>query len=273
MPRAQRLTQTSRASARRHALTAVAAVLVTAVAPACSIATTTTEYTYTQQFSISTTEDQEGLAYSQGVHYVGFDLGDGNGRIVAYDGSGKLVKSSGVLRTGHTNEISYRKADNNLYVTNSSLAPTGIAVVNMHLATPAIIRQISIPMAYGSVAAVDNSTDQLVVVTGNTGGPYTMIFTTMTGAVLRRVPIPDQGITQGLEVVGGQILLLTSLKSPVRNRITVFSRTGTILKTIAVPVARESEGLSVQLATNQLYIGFDKPAGVLRMGPAFIPVP
>ena len=48
---------------------------------------------------------------------------------------------------------------------------------------------------------------QLVVVTGNTGGPYTMIFASMTGKVLRKVPIPDEGITQGLKVVDGQILL------------------------------------------------------------------
>ncbi len=272
MLRSQLVKRKEGGATRRRKLVGLAAagLVVSLIAPASADAATA--YTFSQQFTISTSEDQEGLAQSLGVHYVGFDLGSGNGRIVAYDDSGKLVKRSGVLRTGHTNEISYRNADKNLYVTNSSLAPTGIAVVDMRLATPAVIRRIPIAMAYGSVAAVDNGKDQLVVVTGNTGGPYTMVFASMTGKVLRRVPIPDEGITQGLEVVGGQILLLTSLKAPVRNRITVFSATGSILKTIPVPVARESEGLSVRPSTNQLYIGFDQPARVLRMSPAFTPV-
>ncbi len=259
---------------RRRLRPAIVPLAVTAgLVVGCTPTTATTSYRFTtQQLAVASTESQQGLAYAGGLLYLGFDLLDGTGRIVGYDSRGRVVKRSAALPTGHTNEISYRTADGNLYVTNTSRGVTGIAVVSVRGTVPSFVKQINVPLKYGAVAAVDNTRDQLVVVTGNTGGPYTLEFVTMSGVVTRRIPIADQGITQGLEVVGDQILLFTSLTSPARDRITVLSLAGTVLQTIPVPVANEGEGLAYDPATRQVYVGFTKPSRVMLMTPAFVPV-
>lgn len=251
---------------------AIALPLVLAPGGQAQAATSPASYTFTQQLSVANTENQQGLAFAGGVHYVGFDLGNGNGRIVGYDGSGNEVARSGVLATGHTNEISVRAADGYLYVTNANATAPVVDVVDMRQSTPAIVRTIKVgSMSQGAVVGVDNANNQLVMATGPTGGPYTLVFTDMAGALLRKVSIPDQGITQGLEVVAGQILLYTSLSNPTRNQITVFSSTGSILRVIPVPVASEGEGLSADPATNELYVGANSPNRVYKMSPAFVP--
>ena len=45
-------------------------------------------YTFAKLFDVPSTENQQGLAFGAGSHFVTFDIGSGNGRIVQYNSSG-----------------------------------------------------------------------------------------------------------------------------------------------------------------------------------------
>jgi len=248
-------------------------LVVPDAAPARAAATPTA-YTFSQQFAVGNTGNMQGLAFAGGTHYVSFDLGGGQGRIVAYDAAGRELQRTGPLPLGHANEMSVRPADGLLYVLNSDASPSVVDVVDMGRATPVVVRTIPVgKVTHGAVVGMNIVDDQLVLVTGPTGGPYDLVVLDMTGHLLRSVGIPDQGVTQGVEVVDGQVLLYTSLSNPARNQITVLSMAGAVLRVIPVPVASEGEGLSADPATDQVYIGANSPNRVLAMSPRFVAEP
>ena len=232
----------------------------------------TTGCTFTPQFTVPYAANQQGLAYADGLHYVGFDMGSGNGRIIAYDDQGREVKRTPLLPLGHASEVSYRAADGNLYVSvYGGGAPLKVAVVDMRPATPRVVRTYDFGyLGTLGMVAVDNSRDHLVVKSGPREGPHTFTTTDMSGRVLSQFTDVSQGLGQGLEVVGDDILLYTSAPYHASNTITVYSREGVVRSKIHVPVAVEGQGLSVNRVTGQLHVGF-KDHVVRRMSPLYTP--
>jgi hypothetical protein len=231
-------------------------------------------YTFPRQFAIPGTGNQQGLAYADGRFYVAFDVdGRGSARIVAYDAAGHEVRRSGQLPLGHAAELSYRRADGNLYVADGTPGrPCRVTVVDMRRSPPRIVRRYDFSaLGAGGMVAIDNARDRMVVSAGPAGGPFTVASVGMDGRVKSRFTSRVPGVRQGLEVLADQIVLYTSAPDLRSNTLTVMSSTGRVARTISVPVAREGEGLAVNAQTRQLYVGFSRPNAVHRMSPALTP--
>src|SRR5919112_2016751 len=257
---------------RRALILATLAATAVGMSPAAAATT----YTFPRQFAVPQSGNEQGLAYADGRFYVAFDLdGAGSARIVAYDASGHEVRRSGRLPLGHAAELSYRKADGNLYVAYGAPGrPCRVTVVDMRTSPPRIVRSYDFSaLGAGGMVAIDNARDRMVVSAGPAGGPFTIAFVGMDGKVQRRFTSRVPGVRQGLEVVGDQLALYTSAPDRSSNTLTVMSDTGQVARTIRVPVAREGEGLAVNSATRQLYVGFGYPNAVHRMNPALAALP
>ncbi len=230
-----------------------------------------TTYTFTKVFDVPSTENQQGLAFGARSHFVTFDIGSGQARIVQYNSSGAEIKRTGGLAMGHGAEVSYRQADGNLYIANGGLSgtPTYVYEVDMRLPTPVIARTIDFSsMGSNGMVAVDNGNGRLVVFAGPNGGPYTAATTDLDGTILSKFSIAGGlGTPQGIEMIGNEILYYTS-KSP-NNNIAVYSTTGTLLYSIPIPIADEGEGLSIDEATRTIYVGTHYPRRVYKMSPTF----
>jgi hypothetical protein len=249
---------------------AAAATAGTARTQATSDAST--GYTFSKRFTVPYSANQQGLAYADGIHYAGFDTGNGYGRIVAYDDNGAEVKRTPSLPLGHAAEVSYRAADGNLYVAMyAGGSGLKVGVVDMRPATPTLVRTYDFSyLGTRGMVAIDNTRDQMVVKSGPKEGPHTFTTTDMQGKIVGQFTDVSQGLGQGLEVVGDDLLLYTSAADFSSNTITVYSRTGTVRSKIHVPVASEGEGLSVDHRTGQLHVGFRNHA-IYRMSPAYLP--
>jgi hypothetical protein len=240
-------------------------------------------YRFLERFDVDEPGNLQGLAYGGGSLWACFDVGKGQGRIVRYSMTGTVQKRSPRLPLGHCAEIAYRRQDGTIYAVDH--VPGGktahVRVVDMSLVTPAVVKTIDVTR-YGParMIAVDNARDELVVFGGRT--PYRFNFLTLSGAkrttrVTWRRQVrhrPWRGIPQGLEVVGGELLFLTSIPfggTIVSNRIRVFGRALADKRFINVPLAREAEGLAINPATHFLFLGFHHTPAVYRMDPAYRP--
>ena len=249
----------------------MATVAAVAVGVVSAAAAQGAGYTFPRQFAVPGKANQQGLAYADGRFYVAFDLdGKGTARIVAYDKAGHEVRRSGPLPLGHAAELSYRRADGNLYVADGTPGRRcRVTVVDMQHSPPRIIRRYDFAeLGTGGMVAIDNARDRMVVTAGPAGGPFTVAFVAMDGRIQRRFSSEVPGTRQGLEVDGDRLVLYTSAPDLRSNELTVLSDTGKVVKSIPVRVAREGEGLAVNQKTHQLYVGFGHPNAVHRMSPA-----
>ncbi len=73
-----------------------------------------TSYTFVKLFDVPSTENQQGLAFGAGSHFVTFDIGGGQARIVEYNSSGTQLKRTGGMALGHSAEASYRQSGRQL---------------------------------------------------------------------------------------------------------------------------------------------------------------
>jgi alpha-1,2-mannosyltransferase len=212
---------------------------------------------YSTVFSVSSARNQQGLAYAHAIFYIGYDVGGGNGEIVEYSRVGKRLKSSGPLPIGHTAELGYRRADGDIYAaTGGATNPTFVNVIDMRPAKPKIVRRYDFT-ALGSngMVAIDNAADRMVVFAGPSGGPYTIALADFHGRVVTRFAVPDEGVPQGLEVIGHRIVLLASASDGTSNKIVALSDTGTIHRQSVIGMATETEGLTAGPQTGTLYFG------------------
>ena len=279
--RSRLLPSPSRAAAPAALALVLASGLAVATAPSAAAATvppavaasgSATDYSFAKRFTVPYAANQQGLAYADGISYVAFDTGNGTGRIVAYDDRGVEVKRSPALPLGHAAEVSYRAADGNLYVAiYGDGAGLKVGVVDMRPATPKLVRTYDFSsLGTLGMVAIDNTRDQMVLKSGPRDGPHTFTTADMDGRILSRFTDVSQGLGQGLELVGDDLLLFTSAPDFSSNTITVYSRTGTVRGKIHVPVASEGEGLAVDHRTGQLQVGFHDHT-VHRMSPAYLP--
>lgn len=225
-------------------------------------------YTFELVFNVPDTGNIQGLAYRRGRFYVGFDVGNGQGVIREYDRSGRKLKESAPLDVGHAAEVSVRDADGRLYVaTGGGTNPTKVNVVDFARPEPKIVRTIDLgSLGNSGLVAVDNRRDGLLVHAGpNDQGPFVFAFTDLRGRVRSKFTLPYVGVPQGLEMAGDKVLYYTD------NTITVLSRRGTVLRSIAIPLTGESEGLAVAPAGHgtRVFVGYNKPNRIYVMKPDF----
>jgi hypothetical protein len=263
----------------------VVAVVLQAVGPSPTAANAAEpDYRFSRLFGVAERSNQQGLAYGGRSLWACFDTVNGGGRIVKYSRSGAVLKRSPILPLGHCAEIAYRERDGTLfavdYVKGGSTA--NIRIVDMRLATPRVIRTISVTR-YGlaGMIAIDNVRDRLLVFGGRS--PYRFNFLSLSGTrastkVTWRRQVTHRGglgIPNGLEVIGDEFLFSTSIASrgAIRsNRLHVFDLQGRLKTYINVPLAREKEGLAVNRFRKKVYLGFHRPNAVYRMAPAYAPV-
>jgi hypothetical protein len=247
---------------------------VTLALLACALpasAVTPSTYTTTKLFGIDYAGNQQGLAYADGHHYVGFDEKDSVARaIIQYGATGTLEKKSPALAIGHAAEIGYRTADGNLYVaTGGSGNPTKIAVVDMRPTTPTITKTYSFSALNGDgMVAIDNADDRMVVFGGESATTHQIALAGFDGTIASQFGVPDLGTPNGLEVLGDQILYLTT-HDKTRNVVTAFSPTGTLQYCEPLTVVGEGEGLAADPRTRTLYLGLRSPRSVNKVSPAW----
>ena len=118
------------------------------------------------------------------------------------------------------------------------------------------------------MVAVDNSNGRLLVFAGPMEAPYTVSTADFNGTILNQFSILEHlGTPQGIEVIGNEILYYTS--QTTNNNIAIYSTAGTKLYSIAVPIAAEGEGMSIDEATRTVYEGA-RGDGVYKMSPSFV---
>lgn len=243
---------------------------------------TVAPYSFSKQFDIADTSNQQGLAFGGGFLWVCFATGGGEGKIVKYSLSGSAQKTSPNLPLGHCAEIDYRSKDGTIYAVDYNGGSVAqVRVVDMDLAQPTIVKTFDVTRyGLGQMVSIDNARDQMLVKGGSR--PYRFNYFALAGTKsattatwLREVTYaPNLGMPQGLEIVGDDMLFLTTNFANGgigSNRIHILGLDGAYQTYINVPITRESEGLGIDPRTNNLYLGFHKPNSVYRMSPAYQP--
>lgn len=197
-------------------------------------------YTVQDLFSVSG-GNQQGLAVHDGLFYVGFDNGDGTSRIETYDTKGAKVGELGPIDIGHAAELSYSTTTGLLYAANGGATnPTKVWALKPDwdaatLSDPAsaIVETIDLSaLGNNGMIAVDDVRSQLLVFSG-TAPSFTVTqlssWAGPDGSHLIGTPMPISivGVPQGIELVGTQLWVYTSLKG--RNHLAKYELAGSTL--------------------------------------------
>ncbi len=170
--------------------------------------------------------NQQGLAVHDGLFYVATDVDSTSSRVDVYDGRGALVRTLGVLPIGHGAELAFSTTTGLLYAANGgALNPTSIWAIDPASTDPATaVKQTFDLSALGpnGMVGVDDAGGRLLVFTG-VKGAFTLSSVGFDGTVQRTVPISISGTPQGLDVVGTELWVYTSLRG--RNRLARYSVT------------------------------------------------
>ena len=233
-------------------------------------------YRLTKLFSIPADGNMQGLAFADGNYFIGFDAGNGMGKIDEFSSGGRFLRTSGLLPIEHAAELAFRKADACLYVSNGQPdAPVHIYAVNMNGEKPDITNRITPDTpGYGGLVAVDNDRDVMIISTNsikigiggrfsNSGSTVTFYTCDFAGKVKSRFTLPYMGVPQGIEALGGSIYFYTN------NRITVIREDGKIIRKIDLNESGESEGMTsaVQDGRTVLTVGYSYPGRIFMLNP------
>jgi hypothetical protein len=177
--------------------------------------------------------NQQGLAVHAGIFYVGFANSDGTARIDRYTSKGARMGSFGPLKIGHVAELSYSTTTEMLYAANGG-GDSATTVWALDPATGAVKDTLDLStLGNNGMVAVDDAGGRLLVFSGRSGA-YTVTAASLattpaavdengtptgppTHTMSTPVPITISGVPQGIEVVGKQLWVYTSLKN--RNHI------------------------------------------------------
>lgn len=176
--------------------------------------------------------NQQGLAVHDGTFYVAFDNGDGTSRIQTYTSAGTPIATLGPIDIGHGAELAYSTTTGLLYAANGGATnPTKVWAIRTDwgaetMAAPAtaIVDTVDLQdLGNNGMVAVDDAAQQLLVFSG-TSPSYRVTPLTLTdrqdaaGNVVPKysrgpsMPITIKGVPQGIEAVGSQVWVYTSLK-------------------------------------------------------------
>lgn len=186
--------------------------------------------------------NQQGLAVHDGRFYVAFDNGDGTSTIRVYDATGAAIDAPQLqsLAIGHGAELSWSTTTNLLWAANGG-ATTPTKVWGIDPATGTLTQAFDLSaLGANGMVAVDDANARLLVFAGTAGGftvtPVSMADSTTTntdgstttvpaGSLLGpSMPIGITGTPQGIEMVGQQLWVYTSLKKV--NHIARFDLAG-----------------------------------------------
>ena len=218
--------------------------------------------------------DQQGLAVHDGLFYVATDVGAGSARIDVYDAKGVRTRSIGPLAIGHGAALSFSTTTGTLYAANGGAAfPTTVWAIDPAANDPASVVKETIDLSAlgpNGMVAVDDAGGRLLVFAGAKGA-FTLSAVGFDGVVQRTVPIVITGVPQGMEVVGTELWLYTSLKGrnrlakyAVTNDAVISSSTGTAAFDLMNP--GEGEGFAFSGVDGAMYVGAHGPnrVGVLE---------
>lgn len=189
-------------------------------------------------FNIDEKANQQGLTYHNKIYYVGFDVGNNHGMIIAYDNKGKEVKRTNYLEIGHTAELDYY--NNKIYVANGGKKPAMVYIVDFNKNKIDKIIDAK-KYGHGALIAVKNS-NTLILHTAKNNGKHEHIFNFIdsNGIKKKSFTIASIGMPQGMDYQNGKIYFYTN------NKITIINEKGDILNTINLNNIRgESEGLTI----------------------------
>lgn len=206
--------------------------------------------------------NQQGLAVHAGQFFVATDVGADSSRIDVYDGSGVLQRSLGVLPIGHGATLAFSTTTGHLYAANGGAAsPTVVTEIDPAATDPAsaVVRTVGDLSGLGpnGMAAVDDAGGRLLVFAG-TSGAYTLSSVGFDGTIQRTVPIAITGVPQGLQMVGTELWVYTSLKG--RNHLARYDVTdaGVIAAstgTASFDLMNPGEGEGMSFSDGSVYVG------------------
>lgn len=209
------------------------------------------------RFFIDETSNFQSIEYLNGFYFCGFDMGNGKGKIVKYDDSGKKISETALLSVQHCASISFNKFNNKFYVANGGNEVAFVREVDFDSST--VERELNFASLGSSCLCVmDNEENNLIVHT-STGdrGIHKFYFCKVDEPYikLKSFEIPNEGTPQGLAFYNSCIYLYTN------NKITVIDKNGEIQKIIIVSSHNESQGICVinDYSSSQIAIGYNSP--------------
>lgn len=206
----------------------------------------------------------QGLGYHNGYFYLGFDMGDGQSKIVRHSSVGKMIDAIN-LPLEHCAEIAYRKANGRLYVANGG-GNVPCKVFEVDYTRGELVKTLDLhKLGNACLVAVDNKRDQLVVSSAASDfGAVTISFMDFDGNINRQIHIPNYGVPQGIDIADDLIYWL------VNNRIIVMDLNGNVLANhLLNKIQREGstgvnepEGLTIcqRYGANAIVFGYSHPA-------------
>ena len=213
--------------------------------------------------------NQQGLAVHAGTFYVATDVGGDSSRIDRYGPDGTPQAPLATLPIGHGAELSYSTTTNLLYAANGGgTTPTHVWAIDP--ATGAIVSDADLSaLGPNGLVAVDDARGRLLVFTGTAAGGYRLTPVPFTAAGIsspgQGTPISITGMPQGMEVVGDELWVYTSLKGAnhvQRYPLGVAALSGSTI--FDLMYAGEGEGLATDAGL--IYVGAHGPnrVGVLE---------
>ncbi|MFT8309741.1 MAG: GW domain-containing glycosaminoglycan-binding protein [Sporolactobacillus sp.] len=224
--------------------------------------TRTDDFQYHMQTGNASDGKQQGLAYDskRDYYYVGYDLGNGLGKIAAYDRGGKKVNESGSMTLGHACALSYNPYNDQLYeVSSAGDAPTIYTIDpdSLEMTGPKKGSETGISLdtnriPYVAMMAVRDQ-DTLILLTESFGDDSFFTYNLKTGKLSERHSMQKMGIVQGMQYEDGKLYFLAN------NYLTVLNDNWTIADRFhfSIPnggTPQESEGLTMM--DGKLVIGF-----------------
>jgi hypothetical protein len=111
-----------------------------------------------------------------------------------------------------------------------------------------------------ALVAFDASNGRLLVYTGQPGA-YEVTPVDLDGTPGTSLPLQDEGVPQGLELVRGELWLYTTVEAG--SRISRFdATTGALLGTIDLALKGEAEGLAYDPSRDEVLVGAHSPSRV-----------
>ncbi|EST11977.1 GW domain-containing glycosaminoglycan-binding protein [Sporolactobacillus laevolacticus] len=200
--------------------------------------------------------NQQGLAYNPktDTYYIGYDLGGGYGKIVAYQ-NGEAVNQSAAMPLGHTCAISYSEANDKIYAVSSAGDTPVLYIIDPNNLTQQTdgIKLDGNKIPYVAMMTVKDDRT-LILMTESLGGADTFFnYDLISHELTRTAQIAKMGVVQGMQYDNGKIYFLAN------NFITVLDSNYNISDRFRFSIPdggtpQESEGLTV--VNGKLAIGF-----------------